>query len=96
MISKTNPLDKYSYFLSNKDAFFYRYCDTGFKDKWTGFWSAGTKFLEFFDFQVNNEFLGEKNCISVYYDSLKAIHSHELSNGERVNKKIWMPREKPT
>jgi len=95
LISKTNPLDKYSYFLSNKDAFFYRFCDTGFKNKWAGFWSAGTKFVEFFDFKVNEEFLCEKNCISVYYDFLKAIHSHELGDGRRVNQKIWMPREKP-
>ncbi len=95
LISKTRPFGTNSYFLSNPSAFFFRFADTGFKNKWTGFWSSGSKFVEFFDFRVGNEFLGEQNASLLYYDFLKAIHSHRLSGGELVNQKVWLPREKP-
>jgi len=95
LISKTRPFGANSYFLSNPRSFFFRFADTGFKNKWTGFWSAGTKFVEFFDFRIGGEFLGEQNCDSLYYDFLKAIHSHALAGGQRVNQKVWLPRQEP-
>ncbi|MCX6802747.1 MAG: hypothetical protein NT067_06575 [Candidatus Diapherotrites archaeon] len=92
MIRKTASLGTISCFLSNPDAFFYRFGDTGFKNKWAGFWSHGVKFLEFFDFKAGEEFLGEQNCIEIQYDFLKATHLHRLKDGSLVSQKIWMPR----
>jgi len=95
LISINETLSKQSYFLSNPEGFFYRHADTGFKSKWAGFWAGDKKLIEFFDFRVGGEFLGEHNCVSLYYDFLKAIHCHELPTGEKINQKIWMPRQKP-
>lgn len=95
LICKTNSLNKYSFFLSNPSGFLFRFADTGFKNKWTGFWNAGTKFVEFFDFRLEEEFLGENNCFSLEYDFLKALHFHELRNGMQITQKLWMPRDKP-
>ncbi|MEM0359887.1 MAG: amylo-alpha-1,6-glucosidase [Candidatus Diapherotrites archaeon] len=92
MIRKNSALGSFAYFLSNPDAFFYRFCDTGFKNKWTGFWGNGFKLVEFFDFRVGEEFLGESNCVLAEYDFLKAMHLHRLSNGLELTQKAWLPR----
>ncbi|MFH1235079.1 MAG: amylo-alpha-1,6-glucosidase [Candidatus Diapherotrites archaeon] len=92
MIRKTASLGTISYFLSNPGAFFYRFGDTGFKNKWAGLWSHGIKFLEFFDFKAGEEFLGEQNCIEAQYDFLKATHLHRLKDGSLISQKTWLPR----
>jgi hypothetical protein len=64
-------LSKYSYILSGKKAFFHRFCDTGFKTKWTGFWHDGKKFIEYFAFKVNDVWLSPLNCISFFQNEVK-------------------------
>ncbi len=87
-------LSKLSYFLSNPECFFHRYADTGFKNKWTGFWCSGKKLIEFIAFKCGDEFLSEKNCYSLKYDFARAEHSHKTEKGSIVQR-LWIPREKP-
>ncbi|MEM4662431.1 MAG: amylo-alpha-1,6-glucosidase [Candidatus Diapherotrites archaeon] len=89
-INKNSELGKYSYFLSNKDCFFHRYYDTGFKTKWTGFWSNGKKYIEFFDFKVFGKYLSESNCIKATYDFTKATHVHAIDDGVFIQS-VWTP-----
>jgi len=88
-------LNSQSFFLSNKNAFIYRFADTGFKNKWTGFWSNGKKFVEFIAFKANNEFLSEQNCHKFEYDYVKGIHSHKLLDGTEIKQAVWTPKNKP-
>jgi len=90
-----SDLEAHSYFLSNKNAFVYRFADTGFKNKWTGFWSNGKKFVEFVAFRVNGEFLSEGTCSGFEYDYVKGIHSHKLSDGTEIRQAVWTPKDKP-
>jgi glycogen debranching enzyme len=91
-IDKNKDLHRYSYFLTNPNCFFHRYCDTGFKTKWTGFWAKNKKFLEFFAFKIGDEYLSEHNCFKIYYDFVKAEHFHRLGNSTFVQS-VWLPRE---
>ncbi len=91
--NKTTHLYKYSYFLTNPKCFFHRYCDTGFKTKWTGFWKGNKKFIEFFAFKVGSEYLSESNCIKTLYNFVKAEHTHEL-NGRLFKQSVFVPRNK--
>jgi len=83
-----------SYFLSSPECFFHRYADTGFKNKWTGFWLGENKLLEFFAFKLGNEFLSEKNCTEFSYNYTKASHSHSVGRIKAVQY-AWVPAGKP-
>lgn len=87
-------LDKKSFFLSSRRAFFHRYADTGFKNKWTGLWQGNKKFLEFFAVKAFNEWLGENTVKNFFYDYAIAVHSHKIGKLE-VDQLLWMPHEKP-
>jgi glycogen debranching enzyme len=71
-------LSNHSYILSGKRAFLYRYCDTGFKNKWTGLWAMPHKFIEYFAFRINGEWLTTDNCISFGYNAASA-HQFKLN-----------------
>jgi hypothetical protein len=78
---KTSDLWKNSYFLSNRSSFLFRYCDSGFKDKWTGLWHRENKFLDFLAFRLDNEWLSEDACKRLVYNGRKAIHSFRVKGG---------------
>ena len=69
-----------SYILSGKNSFFYRFCDTGFKNKWCGFWFNGIKFLDYFAFKLNDEWLSPAKCKSFEYNEISASHNFSLAN----------------
>jgi len=73
-------LSQRSYILSGKKAFFYRFCDTGFKNKWTGLWAMPCKFLEYYAFRINNEWLSPKNCTSFESSESYSIHHFDLNS----------------
>lgn len=81
---------KNSYFLSNRHAFFHRFADSGFKNKWTGLWHGETKFLEYLAFRANGKWLSEANCRSLEYDGLKAVHTFRL-RGREVKQTVSLP-----
>ncbi len=69
-----------SYILTGKNSFFYRFCDTGFKNKWCGFWFDGIKFLDYFAFKLNDEWLSPANCKSFEYNEISASHNFCLAD----------------
>ena len=79
-----------SYFLSNNHCFFHRFADSGFKNKWTGFWHRETKFLEFLAVRVGGEWLSEGNCSSLSYNGLEAVHTFRLP-GNTVTQRLFLP-----
>lgn len=91
--NKTKHLYKYSYFLTNPCCFFHRYCDTGFKTKWTGFWKGNKKFVEFFAFKAGSEYLSEDNCVKTTYNFVKAEHIHRIG-GNIFRQSVFIPRDK--
>lgn len=80
-----------SYFLANNNCFFHRFADSGFRNKWTGFWSDEIKFLEYFSIKVNGEFLSPKNCKIFEYTGAKAVHEYFLK-GNSVKESIFIPK----
>lgn len=70
-------LSNHSYILSGKKAFFYRFCDTGFKNKWTGLWAMPYKFLEYYAFIVNGHWLSPDNCIN--FNCSETFSSHQFN-----------------
>lgn len=69
-----------SYFLTSDKLIFHRYCDSGFKTKWTGLWYFDEKFLEYFAFKINGEWLSPNNISSFEFDSKIAIHYYQLKD----------------
>ncbi|MEM5799993.1 MAG: amylo-alpha-1,6-glucosidase [Candidatus Aenigmatarchaeota archaeon] len=75
-------LSKNSYILAGKKVFFYRYCDTGFKTKWTGLWQDSKKFLDYFSFKINGAWLSPENCKSFEFGEIDATHFFNLKEIE--------------
>lgn len=85
-------LSEHSYILSCRKAFFYRFCDTGFKNRWCGLWAMPYKFLDYFAFKVNDEWLSPKDCISFGYNETSSSHQFELS-GLSVKEFLFLPED---
>ncbi|MEW6295549.1 MAG: amylo-alpha-1,6-glucosidase [Candidatus Diapherotrites archaeon] len=94
-IIKEKELGKHYYILSGGKGFLQRYCDSGFKSKWTGLWENDLKIIEYFAFKAieeeREEWLGEKNCKKIEYNGAKAVHYFELENGEKIKQSLLMP-----
>lgn len=73
-------LSQHSYILSGKKSFFYRYCDTGFKTKWTGLWQGSKKFLEYFAFKINDKWLSPSSCHAFELSEIDASHHFSVDN----------------
>ena len=73
MYSTEQEKEKKYYILSGNKGFFSRYCDNGFKTKWTGLWKNSQKFLEYYFI----EGMQEENCIKTEYDYAKAKHYYK-------------------
>jgi predicted glycogen debranching enzyme len=80
------------YLLSGKKAFFHRFCDSGFKTKWTGLWSGSRKFLDYFALKVNEEWLSPKNCVEVDFNGSSFTHIYKL-NGIEAREKLFVSEE---
>ncbi|MEM7825270.1 MAG: amylo-alpha-1,6-glucosidase [Candidatus Aenigmatarchaeota archaeon] len=80
-------LFKNSYILAGKKMFFHRYCDTGFKTKWTGLWQGSKKFLDYFSFKVNGVWLCPENCKSFETGEIDSTHFFKL---ERIEAKEFL------
>jgi len=90
----TDNLSELSYVLSGKRAFFYRYCDTGFKNKWTGLWAMPYKYLEYFALKVNGEWLSPSTIKSFSSYEERTEHVvHEFKLKELDAKEFWFVPE---
>jgi glycogen debranching enzyme len=85
-------LSKNSYILAGKKAFFHRFCDTGFKTKWTGFWYNGKKFIEYFAFKINDTWLSPLNCLTFSQNEVKCSHNFFL-NGIKIGENLFVPEK---
>jgi hypothetical protein len=92
MFLRSGRLSKYSYFLGNGRCFFYRFSDSGFRNKWCGLWCGGKKAVEYFAVKVNGEWLSPENQKSFEYDFCKAVHVYETDSG-KVTETIFVPED---
>ncbi|MBN2330400.1 MAG: hypothetical protein JXC85_01165 [Candidatus Aenigmarchaeota archaeon] len=95
LFSKRENLQGLSYFLANRGCFFHRFADSGFRNKWTGFWGRERKFLEFFAVNAGGEWLGTQNARKVEYDFAKAVH-HYMTRKGAVRETIFIPDDGDT
>ena len=70
------------YFLSGRKAHFYRFCDTTFRDKWTGFWIMDKKFFDYFAFQIDDEWLSKDNIKNFEFHESEAKSIYETHLGK--------------
>jgi hypothetical protein len=86
----TSNLPNLNYFLSGKKAFFHRHCDTGFKNKWTGLWAMPFKFLEYFAFKIDNEWLSPDTAVRFISDQASSTHEFMLKE-LKVREYLFVP-----
>lgn len=79
--------------VSNTHGFLYRNLDTGFKSKWSGFWSPPYKFLDYLAFQVNGIWLNENTINGVEYGEEMVLHhkTDTLEIEERITAEDGFP-----
>ena len=93
------------YFLSGRRAHFHRYCDTTFRDKWTGFWILNKKFFDYFALQVDNEWLSKDNIKDFEFSNKEVKSTYKthlgeilekisITDGEEISIKLKNPRTK--
>lgn len=85
-------LSEKNYILAGKKAIFHRYCDSGFKTKWTGFWVRDLKFIEYFAFKINDQWLSPNNCVSFHENETSASHFYELDR-LKVKEFLFIPED---
>ena len=71
-----------TYLLSENGFFLFRFVDGAFGSKWCGFWDRDLKFLEYFAFRVDGEWLCPENFKRFIYTGAEALHIHSLFVGE--------------
>jgi len=93
------------YFLSGRKAHFYRFCDTTFRDKWTGFWIMDKKFFDYFAFQIDDEWLSKDNIKNFEFHESEAKSIYEthlgkiteivsMTDGEEIKLNLKNPKAK--
>ncbi len=79
--------------ISNTHGFLNRYLDTGFKTKWSGYWTPPKKILDYYGIKINGIWLNENSLDGVEYgDLLKYHHSTDTLD---IEEKVVTPVEFP-
>ena len=89
-----NNVGDKSYFLAGKKCFFHRYCDGGFKTKWTGLWKLTRKFLEYYAIKVNDEWLSPNNLRTFVEEREVVKHVYTLKDFT-VEEMLFVPENEP-
>ena len=79
--------------ISNLHCFLNRHMDTGFKSKWSGFWSPPYKFMDYYAIKVNGVWLGENTVEAAEYGDKMVFH-HE-TDSLRITEKVSAPSTTP-
>ncbi|MFB6180299.1 MAG: amylo-alpha-1,6-glucosidase [Candidatus Nanohalobium sp.] len=79
--------------ISNLHGFLNRHLDTGFKSKWSGYWTPPHKYLDYFSFKVNGIWLDSKTLEGVEYGD-KFIFYHETGSLS-IEEHVSTPEEMP-
>ena len=89
---KAEEFSNKCYLLAGKKVFFHRFCDSGFRTKWTGLWSGPRKFLDYFAFRLGEEWLSPKNCVEVNFDGSTFTHIYQLER-IKAREKLFVNEE---
>lgn len=74
-------LHQYNGISSNLHGFLNRHLDTGFKSKWSGYWSPPYKFLDYYAVKINGLWLGPNSLEATEYGENFTFH-HETDSLE--------------
>ena len=75
--------------ISNTHGFLQTYMDGGFKEKWSGYWSPGQKYLDYFATKVNGVWLTGETLEEACYGD-KIVYTHKVSS-LKIKQKISCP-----
>jgi len=89
-----NNVAEKSYFLIGKKCFFHRYCDSGFRTKWTGLWRLTRKYLEYYAIKINEEWLSPKN-IQTFVEEKETVKHIYLLKDFVVEEEVFVPENEP-
>jgi len=89
-----NNFAEKSYFLVGKKCFFHRYCDSGFKTKWTGLWRLSRKYLEYYAIKVNDEWLSPTNIQTFVEEKEVVKHIYSIKDFI-VEESVFVPENEP-
>ncbi|MBR9679978.1 MAG: hypothetical protein GOU99_02935 [Candidatus Altiarchaeota archaeon] len=70
-----------TYLLSDNGSFLFRFASGAFGSKWAGLWHMDTKFMDYFAFRVDGEWIRPEKQEEFVYDGLKAEHVYRTDNG---------------
>lgn len=79
--------------VSNLHCFLDRHLDTGFKSKWSGMWSPSYKYLDYYAFKVNGDWLGPETLQATEYGEKMVFH-HE-TDSLRIREIVKAPATTP-
>ena len=75
-------LDKKVNIISRNGTFLFRFNNGGFGSKWCGIWDKNTKFVDYFAFKVNDEFLSKENVADFkFYNSGFCSYDYKTKYG---------------
>jgi glycogen debranching enzyme len=89
-----NNIAEKSYFLIGNKCFFHRYCNSGFRTKWTGLWRLTRKFLEYYAIKINEEWLSPINIRTFVEEKETVKHVYSIKNFD-VEETIFVPENEP-
>jgi glycogen debranching enzyme len=89
-----NNVAEKSYFLIGKKCFFHRYCDSGFRTKWTGLWRLTRKYLEYYAIKINEEWLSPNNIQTFVEEKETVKHVYSLKDFV-VEEEVFVPENEP-
>jgi hypothetical protein len=78
-LSKDNFLNK-DIFLAGKKSHFNQFVYSGFRTKWCGFWVPPYKYLDFYVYKLNNNWLDYNTQIAFEYYPGYAIRHYKINN----------------
>ena len=84
-----------TYILSGKKTFFQRFTDGSFRTKWSGLWSLGKKFFDYFSVfvQDKDKWLSPYTTDDMNYYGSRAVHNYNI-NGEEISELLFVPENK--
>ncbi len=86
-------LDSRKGVASNLHGFIERYMDTGFKSKWSGYWSPPYKFLDYYAIKLNGVWLGPDTLNATEYGDSFVFH-HE-TDSLQIREDLKVPESHP-
>ena len=86
-------LHEYKGISSNLHGFLNRHLDTGFKSKWSGYWSPPYKFLDYYAVKINGLWLNPNSLEATEYGENFTFH-HETDSLE-ITERVETPNSLP-